>query len=118
MTVTDALFIAGLIILAIAMWLFVPTWMMKRAMPKVIEIFRKNNAVGILNAKALDELGLGKKALWKRMWGRRDYKPRALDFMVQCQIIQVTEDGKFYLSDYDLAKATWLKLPPRLRPQQ
>jgi hypothetical protein len=117
MTLTDGLFIAGLIIVALVAWLFVPTYMMKRAMPKVIEIFRKHNAVGILNAKTLDDLGLGRKALWKRMWGRRDYKPRALDFLVQTGIIQMTDEGKVYLSEMDLAKATWLKLPARLRAQ-
>lgn len=119
MTVTDGLFIAGLIIVALAAWLFVPTYMMKRAMPKVIEVFRRSNAVGILNAKTLDELGLGRKAIWKRMMGRRDYKPRAMDFLVQVGIIQMTDDSKVYLSEADLAKATWLKLPTRLRaPQQ
>lgn len=117
MTLTDGLFIAGLIIFALVAWLFVPSYMMKRAIPKVIEIFRKKNAVGIVNAKTLDELELSPKAMWKRMFGRRDYRPRAMDFLVQTGIIQITENGKLYLSEVDLAKATWLKLPARLRAQ-
>ena len=119
MTWTDGLFIAGLILVAIAAWLFVPAYMTRRAMPKVIEAFRKKNAVGILNAKTPDELGLSPKAIWKRMFGRRDYKPKAMEFLVQIGILQVTEQGKMYLSEVDLAKATWLKLPKKLRaPQQ
>jgi len=115
MTATDALFIAALIIIALVAWLFVPTWMMKRAIPKVIEIFRKSNAIGIQNAKTPDELGLSPKAMWKRMFGRRDYKPRALDFLVHVKIIQLTDDGRLYLSEPDLANATWLKLPAKLK---
>ena len=119
MTWIDGLFIAGLILVAIASWLFVPAYMTKRAMPKVIEAFRKKHAAGILNARTPDELGLSHKAIWKRMFGRRDYKPKAMDFLIQIGIIQVTDQGKMYLSEVDLAKATWLKLPTRLRvPQQ
>ena len=64
--------------------------------------FRQNNAVGPKNARTLEELGLKPKGILESM-GRRDYKPRALQFLISVNIIQMTEEGKFYLSEEDIA---------------
>jgi len=110
MKVTDALFIFGLVILAILAWLFIPVWMIRRSIPKVIKIFQKRNAIGIQNAKTVEELGLQPKSMWQRMFSRRDYKPKALQLLIQLNVVQMTEDGKVYITDDSLASATWLKL--------
>jgi len=99
MTATDALFIFGLIILAILAWLFIPVWMIKRNVPKVIKIFEKKNAIGPENAKTIEELGLKPKSMLQRMFSRRDYKPKALDFLIQANVVQIKEDGKVFITE-------------------
>jgi hypothetical protein len=38
------------------------------------------------------------------MMQRRDYKPHALNALMQVGVIQATEDGKLYLSEAKLAE--------------
>ena len=83
--------------------------MIKRNTRKVISIFQQKNAVGIKNAKTADELGLTPKPFFQRMTSTRDYKPKALELLVQASVVCLTEDGKLYITDQSLAKATWLK---------
>ena len=99
-----------LILLGIAFLLvmiFVPQLLMKRAIPKVIRAFRQSNAVGEKNAKALEELGLQPKGLLQTAGRLRDYKPRALQFLIGINVIQMTEEGKFYISEEDIALTRW-----------
>ncbi len=110
MAARDILFVIAMMILALLIWLVVPSWMIRRNMPKVINIFRKKNAVGIRNAKTIEELGLQPKSLLQRLAGPRDYKPRALDFLVQAKVVLMTEDHKFYITEETIANARWLKL--------
>ena len=87
--------------------IFVPQLMMKRAIPKVIQAFRQDNAVGAKNARTLEELGLQPKGLLQTAGRLRDYKPRALQFLIGINVIQMTEEGKFYISEEDIALTRW-----------
>jgi hypothetical protein len=104
---SDWVLIVILIILFLLAILVLPQFMIARAVPKVIKIFRKGNAVGIKNAKAVEELGLQPKSIVDRMMRLRDYKPRALQLLIQLNIVQMTEDGKVYLSEEMLANTRW-----------
>ena len=96
-------FLFIVVILAlIGLWLTVPQLMMRRAVSKVIRIFRQRNAVGQSNAKTLDELGLGQRGLERFVV--RDYKPRALQVLMSANIVRHTEDSKFYLSEEDIQR--------------
>lgn len=108
MTGTDILFVIALGILALLAWFFVPAWMIKRNIPKVIGIFREKHAIGIQNAKTVEELGLKQKAILERMLSRRDWKPKALDLLIQTQIVLITEDGKLYITEESLDRAAML----------
>ncbi len=103
----DWIIIAILILVFLAAMFIMPQLMIARAVPKVIKIFRKKDAVGIRNAKAVEELGLQSRGLIERMWRPRDYKPRALQFLIQVNVIQMTEEGKCYLSEEMLSKTRW-----------
>ncbi len=105
----DILIVILLIILGIATWLFVPAWIIKRNTHKVIKIFRQKNAVGMQNAKTVYELGLNPPSLAKRLMSMRDYKPKALEFLIQLNVVSMTEDGKLYITEQSVANATWLK---------
>ncbi len=100
----NTLLFVVMIIALIGLWLTVPQLMMRRAVMKLIKIFRKFNAVGQANAKTLDELGLGHRGLERFIV--RDYKPRALQVLTGANIIRYTEDGKLYLSEEDLQKTS------------
>lgn len=106
----DWVIIAILIIVFLLVMFILPQLMIARSAPKVIKIFRKYNAVGIKNAKFVDELGLQQKGMIDRMMRPRDYKPRALQFLIQVNVIQMTDDGKVYLSEENLAKTRWSHL--------
>ncbi len=110
MAIGDVLVLIALVLLGFGIWLFVPGWMVRRQIPTVIKMFRKANAIGMKQAKSAQELGLGQKGFMQRMFSRRDYKPKALDFLIQTNVVMITEDGKLYITDGSIAQATWLKL--------
>jgi hypothetical protein len=104
---SDTLFLVLMVVIFILVIVFLPQWLVLRAVPKVIRIFRQHNAVGIKNAKTIEELGLKPPTLFDRMYKLRDYKPRALQFLIGVNIIQMTEDGKLYLDEENLATTRW-----------
>ena len=106
----DVLFIVLLVLLFIVVVLVVPQWMLSRNVPKVIRIFRQQNAVGEKNAKTIEELGLQPKSMFQRMFNRRDYKPQALQFLIRATIIEMTEEGKVYLNEATLMRTKWRNL--------
>lgn len=90
------------VVLLLAMFIL-PQFFIARAMKKVVKIFRENNAVGVRHAKTAEVLGLEQKGMFERMMRPRDYKPRALQYLMQVNIIEMTEDGKLYLVEENLA---------------
>jgi hypothetical protein len=82
----------------------IPRWLMRRAARQVIKIFRAQNATENKNARTIDELGLRPPGMMERMMRRRDYKPQALNALMQVGVVKVTDDGKLYLSEEKLAE--------------
>ena len=101
----DILPLILLVVAALAVMIFVPRWFMTRALSKVIRIFRENNAINEKNARTVDELGLTPPTFTQRLSKMRDYKPQALDLLRRADIVQMTEDGKLYLSEDRLASS-------------
>lgn len=66
----------------------------RRGISKVIEIFRQHNALGINDAKTLEELGLEKPDFVQRVMRGRDFKQYALQILIKRRVIYVTEDGR------------------------
>jgi len=111
----DALVIILMIALVGLAILVIPRWRIKRAIPQVIQMFRDNNAIGIKNAKAEEELGFKRRSLLDGVFMPRDYKPHALTTLIRMEIIQMTEDGKLYLSEEKLADSGFSKPQPYFR---
>ena len=101
----DVLIIILMIVVAIAVMFVVPPWLMKRAIPQVIRIFIQHDAIGINNAKTVEELGLRRRGVFEQMFRRRDYKQYALNALMKIGIIQMTEDEKLYLSEEKLRES-------------
>jgi hypothetical protein len=100
-----------IIIILMALVLFVmfilPQLLLRRAIPSIIRIFRQGNAVGIENAKTLEELGLKRKNTAQAIFRGREYKITALEVLKNANVIQTTEDGKLYLSEENLSNSKW-----------
>ncbi len=111
----EALFIILMGVLVVLALFVIPQWRLRRAIPQVIQMFRDNNAVGIKNAKTEEGLGFRRRNIMEGMFMPRDYKPRALTALIQAEIIQMTEDGKLYLSEEKLADSGFSRPQARFR---
>ena len=103
--------IALLIIAALVGMFLVPQWRMKRSARKVIRIFRENYATSPGGAKTLDELGLRPQSMIDRMLRGRDYKQHALEALMNFGVVEVTEEGKLYLSEEKLSQTKLADYP-------
>ncbi len=83
---------------------FIHTVRTKRAIPKVIRIFCRRNALEISNAKTTDELGLSPPDLAQEITKPPDYTQHALRVLKQGGIVSVTEDGKLYMIEEKLSE--------------
>jgi hypothetical protein len=88
--------------LAMAAIIFIPRFMVQRALLKVVKIFRQHNAFGAANAKTKEALGLNPLGFVQRMASPRDYKPTALKLLATAEILLSTEDGKMYMVEEKL----------------
>ena len=95
---TIILIVVLVVLLLVAMFI-VPQWRLRRAIRQVIRIFRECNAIGIKNAKTVDELGLRPRRMLEGMFKGRDYRPYALRALRKAEIIQMTDEGRLYLSE-------------------
>jgi hypothetical protein len=82
-----------------ALWL--SAYLTRRAIHKVIRAFCQNSALAFREAKSRDELGLPPPDLAQRLTHFRDYKPVALKFLIDRDIVHVTANGKLYLTEDD-----------------
>ena len=103
----NILIVIAIIVLAIIAMLYIPRFMINRAIRSVIRIFRQNNAVTVRDAKTAEELDLNPKPFLQRAFRTRDYKPYALQILMNTNIIQATEDGRLYLAEDQLAASKW-----------
>jgi hypothetical protein len=110
MDMQGILFIILLVILFILSVIFIPYWMIMRAVPKVIKAFREKNAVGEKNAVPMEELKLKPKSIFQRMFTRRDYRQNALQFLIRADVVDITEEGKFFLNEQKLMLSKWRHL--------
>ncbi len=98
----DVAVIIGLIILLLIAMFVVPQFLTARAMKQVVKILRNNHAIDPKNAKSMEELHLQQKGMMDRMMRPRDYKPRALQYMIGADMVRMTEEGKIYLVEENL----------------
>ena len=93
-----------LITLLMLVTLFVlPQLLYKRAISKVIKIFRKYNAFTIESARTPKDLGLAQRGWLENLGHTRDYKPRALQMLIDYDIVRKTDDDRVYLVKEKLA---------------
>ena len=77
--------------------------LMVRAIKEIISIFLNSGALDAQNAKTREELGIVPQTFLERMYRIRDYKPYALQTMLNAGIIRETSDARYYLSEEKLS---------------
>ncbi len=77
--------------------------LMRRAVKRVVAIFREHQAKDEASALTQEALGLKPRGLFE-FRGLRDYKPMALQLLMRYNIVRVTEDGRLFLSEETLAQ--------------
>ena len=99
----DIILIVVLLILMVAAWLIIPPILNRRAAKEVVRILTKANCFNIETAKTPRSLGLVERG-WIANLGRiRDYKPRALQTLIDLDVVRKTEDDRVYLVKEQLA---------------
>jgi hypothetical protein len=91
------------LMILVALFFALSIYLQRSAIIAVIKLFRKNNALDMNNAKTSEELGIQPKKFIGPMFKRRDYKPQALDFLLNLKIVKVTEENRLYFSEEDFA---------------
>ncbi|MDH4265092.1 MAG: hypothetical protein OEW45_05580 [Deltaproteobacteria bacterium] len=95
----DILITVFIMVALLALAFFIANRMTRRAISRVVEIFRKHQAIGIRQAKTIDELGLRPPGLLERVSRLRDYKQNALKILIKGEVIHLTEEGKLYITE-------------------
>lgn len=99
----EVLFVVLIILLMLVIFLVLPQLLYKRAISKVIKIFRKYNAFTAENARTPKDLGLAQRGWIQNLGRTRDYKPRALQMLIDYDIVRKTKDDRVYLVKEKLA---------------
>ena len=105
-------FILLAIFTALGCGVFIQSLLLRRAISQVIQTFCRYNALGVTNAKEVEEMGLTPPRMIQRLIRLRDYKPYAIQLLQQAGIIRVTEDGRAHMTEEKLSenmrcKAVW-----------
>jgi hypothetical protein len=94
-----------IILLLIATAILGSNFLMRRALKSVIRMFRDGQALTPETARFGADIGI-KGRQFLQMKALRDYKPTALQFLMNNNIIRSTDDGRLYLSEESLAQTT------------
>jgi hypothetical protein len=86
-------------LLMIVALIFLPRFMIKRAIKQTIAIFRHYGAFREDQAKTRAEMGLNPPDFMARITSLRDYKPSAMQILMNEGVIIATAEGKLYIDE-------------------
>jgi hypothetical protein len=87
----------------------------RRAICTVISIFRQNNAIQYEKALQLHSMGLNMRPALLSFRLLRDYKPWAIQTLVQAGVIRAASQNTFYLSEDSLRQYPGISCPVKLK---
>ena len=91
------LLILLIILLAIFGFFVLPQIRLRRAIKQVVGIFERNNALDVRSARTIDELRLKPRTFLEGMGRIRDFKPYALQILMNAEVVCQTDGGRLYL---------------------
>lgn len=100
---TTALLVLLIIILAILGFFVLPQIRIRRAIKQVVAILERNNALDARSAKTIDELRLRPRTFLQGIGRIRDFKPYALQILMDAEVVCQTDGGRLYLLQDKLA---------------
>jgi hypothetical protein len=100
---TNALLVLLIIIVAILGFLVLPRMRISRAVSQVVAIFERHNALDVRSARTIDELGLRPPTFLEGLLRMRDFKPYALQILMNAEVVRQTDGGRLYLSQDKVA---------------
>jgi hypothetical protein len=83
--------------------IYLMRYLLSRALRNVVARFRAKGATSSATAITAAELGVVKPGVIDRMFRVRDYKPDALNMLVQADVVKLLEDDRLYLSEQALS---------------
>jgi hypothetical protein len=86
-----------------------------KAVRDVVRLFRRRGATAAVRAATVEELDLVPRPITQRMFMFRDYRPYALQTLMDVDVVRATGEGSLYLSEAELARS-WGKGAGRDRP--
>ena len=117
----EVLAVLIMIVACLGLMIVITTFLTKRAMGQVLRILKFHQATSEEGAKSIAEMGLNPPTFRERLMKMRDYKPKALDFLVNLGIVQSTADGRIFLSEEKLLSSDlvkrWPSLARRVQPK-
>lgn len=78
---------------------FISARLTKRALFRVLTIFRDENAIGYERARTIEQLGLTPPNILERIGRPRDYRQNALKILIKSEVVQLTEDGRLFITE-------------------
>jgi len=96
-----------LTVLVLIVVFVLPQIFMRRSVSSVIRVFRQKKAVSPENAMTVDELGLRPKSTAQAIFRGTQYKTTALLALRNARVIEITDDGKLYLSEENLSRSRY-----------
>jgi hypothetical protein len=100
---TTALLVLLIIILAILGFFVLPQIRIRRAIKQVVAILERNNALDARSTKTIDELRLRPRTFLEGIGRIRDFKPYALQILMDAEVVCQTDGGRLYLLQDKLA---------------
>lgn len=76
-------------------------WKMRQTYLSIVKDLEKNEA---LDPSSAIELSYAKKGMFRI--GMRDYRPKAIEYMIANNIIGMTDSGKYYLKDKTIGRVS------------
>ncbi len=95
----SAVYLILFMIIILGFAFFLSARLTKRALFKVLNIFRDENAIGYERAKTIEQLGLTPPNILERIGRPRDYRQNALKILIKSEIIHLTEDGRLFIPE-------------------
>lgn len=96
---TSAVYFILFMIILLGFAFFISARLTKRALFKVLNIFRDENAIGYERARTIDELGLTPPNILERIGRPRDYRQNALKILIKSEVVRLTEDGRLFIPE-------------------
>jgi len=97
----QAVFYFFLVIAAFLALMYITNmFFIRRANIKLVKAFREKGALEPQHAVSKAELGIKPQGIMDRLIKPRDFRPLALDFLLQTGVVKIIEDGEsMYLSE-------------------